>query len=352
MSSPIEHLSRLPPLASVPAPAIAATARYWLLRDLAPGERWRSQGEAADGLGLILSGGMVASADGVELARLGPGELVGEVSAFLANSRALATLVATGPVSLFTLSSRSLLGLRRQDSPVYDALLNAALQALSARVRQTDGQIADLCGPLSATEGDWDSGAPTPSASELPPLGPLLASLPGLSVASAEVLDALVHAFEPVPMRRGETLTTEGQPGESAWVVARGCVQVRRDRGGSVELARLGPGDPFGFNALIDDGLRSASCVALSEGWLWRMSRERYQTLSRPALRAWRETLLATLATQLRIANSCISMPNSAREANFRTLLSAAGALEGLSGGEAVALEHPLAEADPLRGPR
>jgi selenocysteine lyase/cysteine desulfurase/CRP-like cAMP-binding protein len=61
----------------------------------------------------------------------------------------------------------------------------------------------------------------------------------------------------------GATLFAEGDPAESAFVVVRGAIEIRRDRDERrLRLATVGPGRLFGELSLIDGGPRTATCVA------------------------------------------------------------------------------------------
>ena len=68
-----------------------------------------------------------------------------------------------------------------------------------------------------------------------------------------------------VPTRNfaaGETIFSEGEPGDEFFVVVRGKVEIRS---GDRRLETLGPKGIFGEMALIDDSPRSATVVALTD---------------------------------------------------------------------------------------
>ncbi|MCB9758619.1 MAG: cyclic nucleotide-binding domain-containing protein [Alphaproteobacteria bacterium] len=354
MSGIANTLARLDFLAHVPLPMLQASVRYWSLRELGPGEVLAAEGDAPDALAIVLSGRLRAQVGGTPLSDIGPGELVGEVAAFLKGATISATLTVLEPTELAVLRIPSLLALRRRGSPIYRALLDAALRTLCDRVRRTDARITELCQANRTAlperpSPDDDSAPPEP-----PALAPLLRGLPGLQALTPAQLDQLVAAFRPVAVRDGDALVSEGQPGDSAFVIACGRVQVVRGLGEGRDgwLTTLGPGDPFGFNALIDDGPRSASCRAAGAGWVYRMSSDAFDALGGDLRLAWQESLLATLATQLRLANAIVSATQGGgvEVPDFRRLLQASGALEGLSLAGTDALE-PASAADPLGSP-
>jgi fumarate reductase subunit D len=70
----------------------------------------------------------------------------------------------------------------------------------------------------------------------------------------------------------GETVMREGEPGDEAYVVERGALDVQR--GSGMSLARLGPGDWVGEMSLLLDEPRSATVVAASDVQLRRVTKQ------------------------------------------------------------------------------
>jgi len=61
----------------------------------------------------------------------------------------------------------------------------------------------------------------------------------------------------------GQTLFSEGEPGDEAYLVRTGYVSIAKQDGqNKVELASRGPGEIMGEMALIDDKPRSATVTA------------------------------------------------------------------------------------------
>ena len=94
----------------------------------------------------------------------------------------------------------------------------------------------------------------------LPPI-PLFSELP--ADAFAQVLEAL----KLVRTRPGDAIITQGDVGQSFFVLARGEVHVTRsdDEGNTHGLAKLGDGSIFGEMALVSATPRSASVVSLTD---------------------------------------------------------------------------------------
>lgn len=76
----------------------------------------------------------------------------------------------------------------------------------------------------------------------------------------------------------GETVMREGEPGDEAYLVERGRLEVRRHAadGRPVTLATLGPGAWVGEMSLLLDEPRSADVVALTEAQLRRVTRDTF----------------------------------------------------------------------------
>lgn len=97
----------------------------------------------------------------------------------------------------------------------------------------------------------------------LPP--PMVPRLPLFSALSRAGLRALIEVFEVRVIEAGGLLIEEGSPGNEAFIVARGDLEVRREGandGERVVLARLQNGQVFGEMALVSRAPRAASVVA------------------------------------------------------------------------------------------
>lgn len=65
-----------------------------------------------------------------------------------------------------------------------------------------------------------------------------------------------------------DVIFSQGSPGDKMYVVTRGQVEIRFDdnKGGSQTELYLGEGQIFGEMALLDQGTRSASVIAIEDG--------------------------------------------------------------------------------------
>ncbi len=378
MLSLADELRMLPIFQRVPAAAVSSAATLWSLRDVGIGGMlWRS-GAPVDEIGVVLAGDLRVLVSEAEVARVLPGEMIGEAAGFFAGNLRTASLVARAQTKVAVLPVTGLRTLRWQRSPMYGALLDTALTTLARRIQGANQKIGAMAqgreaAPVRAEPTFftrlWKTLAPTAAPDPCPPLLPLLKALPGLAEAPPEVFQKLKDAFVAEAMEEGKPLFLEGEAASSAFLVGAGMVDVFRTvRGDRAErLATLKPGDVLGINTLILHGPRTASCVAVGRGWLYRMDSEAYESLTGDARLWWRESMLGSLATQLKLSNQAIrrdlghtlrTLPppkagEPAQGASFQDLLAASGFLEGLpmSEGALEGIEVVITE-DQKRNPR
>lgn len=311
MSTIPTYLSASQLFVRVPRAAVVGSGPLWSLRQLAPGEAFCHEGDPGDSIGILGAGECSVRVDGVDVATVRLGELVGETSAFFASGTRLASVIATVPSTFVILSAASLRKLRAERSPLYDPLLQRGLQELARRVQRANDRLTRLVEgtherPVrkdpSAFVRLWKSLAPGRPGGPAPSLQPLLRGLPGLAKAPTEALAPLRDAFQARAFSQGEILFLEQDPADSAWVVAEGSVDVLRQvRGTRAErLTTLGTGSLFGVNALVAEGARTASCIATSPGWAYRLGSDAHAGLKGDARLWWSECLLAVMQAQLR----------------------------------------------------
>ncbi|HJN74313.1 MAG TPA: cyclic nucleotide-binding domain-containing protein [Myxococcota bacterium] len=338
----VARLRAQPIFEDVEVDVLDASRPFWSLRTLQDGDvLWEEGGDGFE-LALLLDGEVVVTALGVELARPAAGELLGEVSAFLRGASRSASVSSVGETQLLTLRRAGLLALRRQTSPLYDALLAAALDTLAHRVRAADALLAQR----QCTELPEVSPSRPPSG-EPPDLVGHLRVLPGLNNLDGPSLEAIASSFRPFPVGGATTLLSQDDEDSGrVWILAEGSARVTRRTGsGEVLLARLGPGDPFGLNGFVEGLPRTATCVTETPAWAFATTRDALEALPERAQRAFAETLLAVLATQLRVANALLS---DSPRTEFRALLEAGGMFQTLPEGEALS---PASSDDALADP-
>ena len=123
-----------------------------------------------------------------------------------------------------------------------------------------------------------------------------------------EAREALASALRYHDYTRGESVFTEGEQGDSLFIVLTGKVKVGRRAADGREnmLSVMGPSDMFGELSLFDPGPRTATATVLTEA--------RLASLAHAALRPWindrpeiAEQLLRVLARRLRRTNDALA---------------------------------------------
>lgn len=105
-----------------------------------------------------------------------------------------------------------------------------------------------------------------------------LRSIPLLEDCSQNELSRVAAAARRVDAVAGETLTAEGEPGDTFYLIATGTATVTR---GGARLASLGPGSFFGEIALIERGPRTATVTADSPMRMFELGADDFTTLMR-----------------------------------------------------------------------
>jgi rhodanese-related sulfurtransferase len=85
----------------------------------------------------------------------------------------------------------------------------------------------------------------------------------------------LLERMESVPVRKGEQIIEQGEPGEYYYVLTEGKARVTR----TVELATLEAGRSFGEEALLSGSKRNASVTMETDGMVMRLSKEDFNEL-------------------------------------------------------------------------
>jgi small-conductance mechanosensitive channel len=91
------------------------------------------------------------------------------------------------------------------------------------------------------------------------------------------------------PFHRGESMTREGEIDDGLYMIVEGTASVQIGTGeGSIEVARLGPGQFFGEMSLMTGEKRSASVIATTDMITYRLDKPGFEALvrSRPPRRS------------------------------------------------------------------
>ena len=130
-----------------------------------------------------------------------------------------------------------------------------------------------------------------------------LAKSPLFSQLGRLDLAKLAGELEERRIPEGTVIVREGDPPDGFYVINTGQVAIVVDPAGPADgqpLTLLGAGEAFGEMALLGETARTATVVAHTDVALWRLSRERFETLlarERPIARSIERALTRRLAT-------------------------------------------------------
>ncbi len=132
-----------------------------------------------------------------------------------------------------------------------------------------------------------------------------LAASPVLGVLSLDSLQSLAGRGAAVNLDAGGLLFQTGAPGDAAFAILTGELEVRTTSldGHDLRFSALGPGALVGEMAALDGGVRSADVYAARRTRLWRIPRQALMDAltSEPAAAL---AVIAELSRRLRAANT------------------------------------------------
>ncbi|MCP4126993.1 MAG: cyclic nucleotide-binding domain-containing protein, partial [Gammaproteobacteria bacterium] len=153
----------------------------------------------------------------------------------------------------------------------YVLIDNRKLSELLVRSSDDDYKVTDL--NASVTD-DW--------------MTQLLQSNVFQQIPAANI-QGVIMRMEEVEVKRGQSVVKQGGEGDYFYLIHQGqCVVQRKEEGAEkpTELAKLGPGDSFGEEALLSDSPRNSSVRMLTEGILLRLAKEDFiEFVKRPLAR-------------------------------------------------------------------
>lgn len=226
------------------------------------------QGDAADGLYVVADGQVsirlrVSGDEAVDIAVLGPGEIVGELALLDRGSRT-ASVYALGPTRAYFLSAARFDALRLGMRPAAQKVMRELMATLCRRIRSQCEEITGKVAAYSiapqrrrrASLQGSTIGAPYGRGPHIPALPPHVSSkLPLLSELSAPELARFLGACCMWEVPRGHTLYSAGTPVRSCFYVTRGAVQSSLPCNGRSHLLEVhGPGSIVGVMEAIDGG--------------------------------------------------------------------------------------------------
>jgi len=150
--------------------------------------------------------------------------------------------------------------------------------------------------------------APAGTTGEEPAVDEVLAKAGLFQGVAAEAVEALAAGLAISDYGRGETVFSEGEQGDTLYIVMAGKVKIgrRATDGRENMLSVMGPSDMFGELSLFDPGPRTATATVVTDATL--------ASLAHTQLRPWindrpeiAEQLLRVLARRLRRTNDALA---------------------------------------------
>jgi CRP-like cAMP-binding protein len=143
------------------------------------------------------------------------------------------------------------------------------------------------------------------------PLLVFFSQIPLFSELDPDELNELLRAVQPVNFDTNRRVFSAGDPGDSAFVIESGRVDITLDDAdGPLVVASLGAGELFGEIALLDGGVRSATVTTAAPTKLLRIDKEEFDFLRRnlrPAGYKIVRAITATVSKRIRLSNQRIA---------------------------------------------
>lgn len=310
MGDVLFRLARLDRLRGLDLELLRPVAQYWRVATLEPGTLLWKQGRTMDGVGFVLGGELSVLVDGLVVARVRPGELVGDLATAVPRGAQSCTARADTSVEVALLPAAAQLSLRAHDLAAMEALTRHALRQITARTVEIYAETAMLRdGALARHVRDPQgrSGQVRPSRRpDTPPaVVPLLSRLEPLQRAGEHAIVTLAAALSPIRTCAGDVVSRAGEADDRAFLVVDGAFNLllhRRTGQPAALVAQVGPPALLGAEALVGVVTRATAVAAASSGWLFALDAAGCERLPRSVRLAWIESGLASATALLRDA--------------------------------------------------
>ena len=228
----------LPLFSALSKPSFMKLVPRLILRPVAKDTQIIREGTFGATLLVIASGHVRVQRNGEEIARLGPGTVVGEM-ALITSTKRSATVSSIEPVEYLELHRNDIAELAQESPEVADELRAYCHQRLLHNLLNTSPVFKDL-DPLTGLD--------------------------------------LLEAFELQGFRPGDILIESGSEGSGVWVIATGEVEITipGESGEDKSVAQLGPGQVVGEISLIKGQKTTATVTANSRVGALFLPKERF----------------------------------------------------------------------------
>jgi CRP-like cAMP-binding protein len=279
--------------------------------ELARHETLWQQGTPADGLYVLLDGEVrvcrrLPGERELELTRLGPGEVMGELP-LLGGGTRRATVRAVRPCTVLFLSRAEFEAHAMSGQPRALELRHRIVAIACQRLRRTYSALAATVGPAAPLGAGPHETPPRELVAAGAPPRTYLSRLPLFRALEPDLVAELVGRGKVLAAPRGRVLQHEGVRAKACYVTLNGAVEdvIRR---GTAELrvGFTGPGHAFGYLGLLDDGSAPVSSVTRERCVLLAIAGEHFEMLQREPgarSRAFAAAIEADLIRSLEVAD-------------------------------------------------
>jgi CRP/FNR family transcriptional regulator, cyclic AMP receptor protein len=305
----VDFLATVPLFAGADRADLVELAGAMRRRTAREGEVLWRQGEEPREMLFIAGGGVsvslrAAGGRAVEIARAGPGEMIGELALIDGGPHTMSVSV-TEDATLLALGRQDFAALLGRQHPSAFSVKRRLAALFTARLRNS---VRHLEGAL----GDEENGPPAAAAVRAP------ADLEYCSPPDSTYLRrmATFHDFDRLAVwgfltsgryarcAPGHTLLAEGAPSTACFLTINGAVEkvmVRGER--RIRAGLAGPGKAFGYESLVDGGPSPVTAIARERALLLVLSRdpfERLFTAEDAISRVFLDVILRDMASTLR----------------------------------------------------
>jgi CRP-like cAMP-binding protein len=253
-----EFLASVPLFAGIPEAELADLSRLLRRREYDTGQILWREGDVAVGLVLVLDGQVSLSLSlpgerTVDLRRVGPAELLGEVPLIDGGNHS-ATAQASEPTSVLVLRRNDFAGLVSRQHRTAFAIKRRIASVACGRLRT---QLATLASSLDAQGSGSRSREAKPLAGGLEfrgaPDSRYVSRLAAFRGFDTLALWGFLTAGRYAQCPAGRTLVAEGTEAPACYLTINGAVEKVIIRGGCrIRVGLAGPGQAFGYESLID----------------------------------------------------------------------------------------------------
>jgi CRP/FNR family transcriptional regulator, cyclic AMP receptor protein len=283
----LSFLAQIPLFAGIPANELEEVARVMRVLRFEGGDVLFREGEEASGLhvlerGLVQASRRLPGGGELEYARLGPGDVLGEIPLLDGGLRS-GTVQALEPTTALFLARADFTALVSRLHPTAFAIKRQILRRACSRLRVSHATLVELLGGGEPVGGEADGlREPVPedfSEGGLPDPAYVL-RLPFFRAYGESEFSELVRDCRLAVVPRGRSILEEGSAASACYVTLSGAVEEVIRRGGdSVRVRLCGPGRAFAYPSLIDGEPASVSSVTRERSLLLAVPAGRFDAL-------------------------------------------------------------------------